>query len=422
MRYIKVRITWQSVSKAILFIFVLYNNWFKEIWGNRPIVLYGSVIALTISVFIPNREENRWSIDFDSMTSFCKVLFVFGIYCFISGFIVCVNRTSFISSMITYFAFFVVLFDCCVISKREGSWDWLLRIMFFVALICYVYAIFRGYTKMNGGAKAISLGPNNNPHSLAHVMLIGVFGLVANQKKGQKVSLFNLFFVLLFSYIIVLSGSRKLLISIIILFLIWALSSLKIAKKEANRSTRDFFIVGILVAVAIIVWFFKNFYKDSDQFARFMRLFDDEEDYATETRIKMYQVAFDLWKNNPIFGVGFDQFKFYSWRGDYAHSVYAEVLSCTGVIGCFIIFAPILYTVHKVLASIRQSKEDIQYRLSICMAALLAELFLGIGQIWIYSVTHELFLLCILGIVENTIQEEEKEDKIGEYQKCKYLL
>ena len=39
-----------KLSKLFVSIFVLYVFWFKEVFGNYPVILYGSVIAATVLV------------------------------------------------------------------------------------------------------------------------------------------------------------------------------------------------------------------------------------------------------------------------------------------------------------------------------------------------------------------------------------
>ncbi len=287
-------ITWLSVPKVIFFVFLLYIEWYKEIWGDVPIILYGSVIVLTASLFIPFENKEHRKLDINSMPLFFHVLLLFGVYCCISGLVVSIQRTVFLSSIKTYFCFLVVLFDCCVIAQRDGSWDWLLRIMFFTALICCVYAIMFGYTIHNGGAIAITLGPYNNPHTLAHVLIIGVFSLVTYRKNGQEKMLLNLFLVMLLSYTIVLTGSRKTLLCICAFFVIWVFSSQKMINRKEKGSLKTLYFVGVILAAALIIWFFFKYYKDSDQFVRLMRLLSDEQESSNENRKLYYLIAVDL--------------------------------------------------------------------------------------------------------------------------------
>ncbi len=413
---------WHNLSKGLFFVFFIYVNFYKEIWGDKPLLLYGSVVLLTISVVISFTRANCALLDFRNLPDLIKSFFFFGIYCFIIGIIVCINQSSFISSMITYFCFFVVLFDCCIISQQANSWEWLLKILLIVSLFCAFYTILRGQPLNNGGATVITMGPHNNPNTLALVLLIGLFGLFAMNKEEGKKTLFNLFIVLVLLYSIVLTGSRKCLIASCVLFFIWIISILKAMRARKRSSSTAIVIVGLLLSAIVIGWFFANQYKDSDQFSRLLRLFEGDEDSANEDRIKMYQLAFSIWQEHPIFGVGFNQFKHYSWRGDYSHSVYAEVLSCTGLLGTLILFIPVIKNTINVLKTLFKTNGDNRYIYSICLAGVLTEFILGLGQIWVYGINHMLYLLCITGLFENYRNKTDSYMvKKGEIEKCQYI-
>lgn len=417
-------IAWLDISKILLLIFLLYMNWYKELFGDVSIILYGSALLLTLSLVLPFGEEEKRHIDFTCMTGFYKVLLAYGIYCLISGVFVSINRSSFISSMITYFCYLIVLFDCCLISQRDGSWDWLFNIMFMVAAVCCFQTILFGKPMKNGGAIAYTMGPLNNTNALAHVMIFGIFGLVASKENGTKKLGLKTIFILLFCYTIILSGSRKGLISAVVFVVIWGYSLIRKFRRNPENSGGLLPAFLVIIAIAVVAIYFSKYYIVSDQYERLMRIFGIGEDSSNEDRIQMYQLAVNLWKQHPIFGVGFNQYKLYSWRGDYSHSTYAEILSCSGLIGSLILFAPILRYFVGTIKNFFYSDERYHYTFSICFAGILIELFLGIGQIWIYGISHELFLLCLLGFYETTVRnvEENKDIQLEVNGKCKYLL
>lgn len=418
---IAIHISGLSVSKFIFFILFLYLNWYKEIWGDKSIILYGSVIALTLSLVIPLGKAKQ--LDFGCMTVFFKVLLVFGLYCFFSGIIVCKDRSLFLSSMVTYFCFLIVLFDCCLISQREGNWDWILKILLITALVCGLYTIVAGKPRGNGGATVITLGPHNNPNTLAHVMIIGIYATVVSKRSVIKKQILTVLIVLLLSYVVVQTGSRKGLISIGILLLIWIISNIRLLKWQANKRTYILSLIGIILFISVIIWYFRTYYKDSAISYRFMRLMNDEEDSANADRVQLYEFAFSLWKEHPIFGVGFNQFRVHCWENTYSHSVYAEVLSCTGTIGFLIIFVPVVHFLYKSICFAKSTYGEQKYIYIMYMAGMLTELFLGVGNIWIYGVNHELFLLCIMGLFEyqtrgKIVDVREKEVN----RQCRYIF
>ena len=413
-----------NASKAIFLVFVLYMAWYKEIWGDFQIVLYGSVFLLTISTYFSADAKGELFFEFRYLTGFYKVLLAFGIYCFITGLVVSIYHSLLIDSMTTYFSYLVVLLDCCLISKLEDSWEWLLNDFIVVSLVCVVYTIFWGKPMLNGGATVYTMSKLNNPHTLAFVLLMGIFGLLAKNQKNFDYVLLKMIIILLLLYGILITGSRKSLISIAIFFSIWTFNLFQMQGTISLNPHKVLVFLVVIIALIIAVWYFRRYYVGTDQFSRLMRLFGEEEDNSNQERIRMYEVAFKTWKEHFLFGVGFNQYQLYSWRGDYSHSTYAEVFSCTGIIGAAILFIPVLNYLFQMIRYTLISNNDNRYYYLVCLAGLSIELFLGIGQIWIYGFFHELFLICICGVFSHTVNLSMQSEFLltGEKQKWKYLL
>ena len=51
----------------------------------------------------------------------------------------------------------------------------------------------------------------------------------------------------------------------------------------------------------------------------------------------MYSFGFNLFLENPLFGIGFNNFQEYFYTGQYSHSDYIESLASTGIVG-FILY------------------------------------------------------------------------------------
>lgn len=421
-RTISFQIRWLSISKFILFVFLLYMNWIKEIWGDIPIILYGSVIVLTLSLLL-HQDEGEKYIDLECITDYYIVLLMFGFYCLISGIIVCVNRYLFISSMVTYFSYLVVFYDICLIAKRDKGWGWLLNTVLLVALICCVYALLFGVTIHNSGAEALTLSTINNPHILALVYLIGIFGLMANRETGFHNIAFKLFVMLLLCYGILRTGSRKSLLAMLLFLAVWFIAIMSISNVLLPIRTKVVFYLCILISIIFVFLYIQRFYIGSDQFERLMRFFSYESDHSSEDRIQMYKLSWDLWKAHPIFGVGFNQYQLYSWRGDYSHSTYAEVLACTGIIGTVILFVPILYYFCNVIKLTFSAPRGYRYYYEMCIAGFLMVFFLGSGQVWMYGLSHELFFFCIFGVMDDCkiVEIPDMKEKNKGKRKWKYL-
>ena len=412
-----------DVSKILFFIFLLYMDWYKEIWGDMRIILYGTVIALTLSLLYPIKDDQQKQLEFDSITPCLAVFLVFGFYCLLSGIIVSIDKSLFFSSITSYFSFLIVLFDCCLITKREGNWDWLLDDFIMVAVVCLVYTIFFGAQRRNGGAAMTTLSTSNNPHTLAFVFLMGLFGVIGRERTDFRSLGIGIIIVLGLIYGILLTGSRKTLLSTILLLAVWIYGVINNQQVGFKQSRRGIMFSAIIAGMIIALWYYRHYYVGSDQYDRLLRLLTGGEDSANEARVQMYQLAWNIWKEHPIFGVGFNQYKLFSWRGDYSHSTYAEVFSCTGLAGSAILLIPLLKLSFHNIKYIVLGHNNYRYFYTVCFAGILVEWFLGFSQIWIYGFTHELFFLCIFGVLEYWIGHENriKPDEGEVITRWKYL-
>ena len=320
-----------------------------------------------------------------------------GIYAFISGLIVSEDKSLFLSSMLTYFEFMIVLVDCSIISKKEESWDWILSSILIVAIFCMVQTILWGKPYING-VVVTTMSSHNNPNALAHIMIIGMYSLVATRKRALNHYYFKVFVMLAFLYVVFISGSRKGIIAASIFMVFWIVTVLT-EKGEEGRTNKIGILLGIIAVCVAGYLYLTKYYFTSDRFDRMIKLFSNPEDNYMRTT--MYSEGIKLWKGNPIFGVGFNQFKIYSQFGFYSHSTYIEVLSCMGIIGCCILFLPIIKYIASMLKAVTIQNPNKKYVTRLSLIAIIVELFLGIGNIWFYGFTHICFIVTFLGVFDN---------------------
>ena len=81
------------------------------------------------------------------------------------------------------------------------------------------------------------------------------------------------------------------------------------------------------------------------------------EDDGARARTDLYDVAFMLFSENPIIGIGYNNFGNVAGIGYFSHSTYAETLACTGIIGCLLWFGPYFACAKKLFLLHRYNKE-----------------------------------------------------------------
>lgn len=386
-----------GIAKFFILIFILYIFWFFEAISESRFVLYGTAIASTLFILIDMKMTGR-NLD-AGVYSIIPLLFVYGVYSLLSGIVVSTDREYFVSSMITYFAFMIMCYNVCYISNSEQSIDWLIDMMYFVALICTIQTVFWGKTVRSSHFWVTTMGEKNNPNSLGLVMLIGIFAAL-NRNNYQKRFLFSILSSIVFLYVIVLCGSRKCLIGAVGLIFLWLFLAFfqDTSKNVFKRLSK---IILILGGVAVVVFYLQHYFGATAAFERFQNI---EIGSSYNGRLLLYKRALDLWLANPFFGVGYNQYVVVSGTEVYTHSTYAEILACTGIFGVVIWIGYFFRMVKTLIQDIRQSKKTpMFYRKLMNLIMLLIEMFIGLGQIWFYEIPHLFVLTFIFGFayVEN---------------------
>lgn len=386
-----------DAGRFFFLIFCLYTSWFREAYGVKQVVLYGSTIALTAFVALDILRGRR--IKLSEIPSVIKMFLIFAIYAFVTGIVVAEDVGRCVSSLLTYIAYSVVCFDVYYISKNEGSFDWVFTIIRLCGCIVAIYIFTRGYSYHTSGVYAITLGPNNNPNYLGLVMLVAVMAVVYDYERFIKRIWIYLPMVIAFTAVIVLSASRKCLICLGVLLIVWLILLIRAISKGQGtktiaslRRSGPVIILILVIGVAIGGIYFFNTFSSTNVYAKFLKSVNEGE--GLNSRMLLYEEAWDMFLSHPIVGVGFDQYRVYSSIGKYSHSAYAEILSCHGLIGMAIFYIPIFSMYIKNLKfCIRDRFRD--YTAAVILLIFTVELILGIGQIFIYEFFHLLVLTYI---------------------------
>lgn len=391
------------IERTFVFVFLLYLEWYKEIWGDKPLILYGSVGLLTGLVAI--RLVRQRYLHLNTMPSFLKMYLIYFAYSF-TGILVARNISAMVSSLITFFCFVIVCFDCWYISYLLNDHNWIYKILKCVAVICALQVILRGQPYYNG-IIVTTMSSKNNPNTLALILLIGMLSFVIDFKV-EKLSDFIISMLanVLLLYGIILTGSRKCFLAAIPVMVYWLWFYIKVTRKEGNSKRLLFLIVVMIFGLAVCFSYYSKYFQSMSIFERLTTLFT-----GSETKRKhMYDDAITFFLASPVLGIGFNQYRFWSPYNTYSHSSYAEVLSCGGIIGTLIFFVPLLTCLLRYIKSAFQKKPfDEMYRIRMIALMFVCELFIGVGQIFIYDMLH-LLVLMLISMEEKMFIYEDKRD------------
>ena len=213
-------------------------------------------------------------------------------------------------------------------------------ILFFIvpSLYKFMHTIYHEWPAGTDNGKfgfkaALTNHYSHNAMLIIPVILILTSYLLTSKKKGHKK--FAIIALVISAFAIILTAKRAHL-----LFGVAAVVVTYLIIGKGNKFKRVF-LLGIIAVLAVALFYIASLYVP--QINLVLQRFETVgEDNSSTTRLKMWALAFTLFRNHPIFGAGWGAYKFlYSetFHKDPldAHNVYIQMLAETGVIG-FIIF------------------------------------------------------------------------------------
>lgn len=133
------------------------------------------------------------------------------------------------------------------------------------------------------------------------------------------------------------------------------LSFLYIISGEGKiKRKRLIFVVGICIVVLVLILLTLPYLKNIDFLRRYIMTIEQmlNGNDITSGRTQLYQWAIEIFKDNPIFGVGWTNFSYHitdEFRAlhgmdvNNVHNIYLQFLCETGIVGTILIMSPLIY-------------------------------------------------------------------------------
>lgn len=401
----KRRSKWDLLIPKMLFgCLLLYLTWFSESYGNRPIILYALSLLLFASVALDMASRGR--VYLNAFPKYLIGCILLAVYSFLIGLLIAKDRVWLISSLIRFVAYIGICYCMYYISLIDGSTKWFLKLFTLCGLVCAAQVVLFGFSTTSSGADIVVLSDESNPNTLGLVMLIAVFAVLFDTEQMKKRLLVKLLLVALFSYIIILTASRKCVLCLGLLLVAWVVVFLGSFKKERIKavSLKTIVIIfAVLCGIGIAVYYLLHNFSDSGAFFKLNATLTSGS--GTESRLFFYQEAWELFKGSPLVGVGYEQFRRYSSLGLYSHSTYAEIISCGGIIGTLLYMMPQIALLFGMIRQIILDKGRDRDFLFL-FALLIIELVMSLAQITFYSSNHMLVLTFIFYWYQDRMQKK----------------
>ena len=371
-------------SKLFYMLLILYYGWFQIVFFQIPNMLLilgaGMIGCIILHSFVTRTKIiNALTIEL-----ILWILFVFTSYIF--GIFVAINHEFLLNALMTFMEFLFLIFGITYISKHDGKIEFFINVLILFALLCAITTVFWG---VDYGQGRISMGFNNNPNSLGITMALGVCCILFKHSfKKLLFSIVSFSAVVLLIYVCLLTGSRKSFLSILMIITYWIVFVLLKDIKELKFTEKVKGIVSILLVTFVGYYFLIPLFKDSILIERLILLFES----GSDTREDMYSVALEYFKQSPMVGIGFNNFRALSAFGTYSHSTYSEALACTGIIGCILYFSPYIKLLlsYANLITSKRIDSNLLRQSKIMLAFFGTLLFLGVGVIHFYEMTSSI--------------------------------
>lgn len=184
-------------------------------------------------------------------------------------------------------------------------------------------------------------GLNVKPHETAGLLAIAMGALIIDRWNSWKKVLPAVLLIPM-----LLSGKRAITVLSVAAILALYLLELVVTGRGV-KFLRVCFSVVIVAAIALTVMMLN---LDSPLFARFATLFNKESgsSFIDSTRLRLWNDAFILWKENVLFGVGWWSFndlsitRFHYARSHAVNLDYLQWLCETGIVGFILMMCPVI--------------------------------------------------------------------------------
>jgi O-antigen ligase len=305
------------------------------------------------------------------------VLFALFVAWALSGAIVAVDvkvYTNYLRLLVSILVLMYIIVTVTMFTKNPG---WV-----FLAMLINGYSVL-GFSVSSGDLfKDYSLfsktqleGIVGNSNVFGYAMLMGIVSLLyfwrARASPIRRAALIALAVPL--SLGIVLSGSRKTFVTLVLLLGFWYFFCY--ARQILKRALPIF---GLLALASTIYFAMRYVLTHFYLGVRFAMVSTSE---GGQDRLQLYKDGFNMIAHNPLVGVGLGNFTKHSESGLYAHSDFVEAASTTGLVGLAIYAAVYFKLWGRIRALSRLNlNDDVQYDLGLFKAVFISLMIIGLGR------------------------------------------
>ncbi|MCP3739690.1 O-antigen ligase family protein [Rossellomorea sp. BNER] len=275
------------------------------------------------------------------------------------------NLNGYSISKVVEFTLYVIplVFISNYIFLKKQSIIMFFKIIFFVSLIfaisAFVISLING-NLLIGRLSVFGGGPITFSRFMSFGFIASLALLLLKDSKLQTIHRILIFLALsLFTVSIALSGSRQSFIGLIIFTFIFFL--LSFIQSNQRKKIKKFSIFSSIIVFSIITINFipEKILQNLTIYQRLTLLFKDDKGESVNIRVQMINLAFEKFKENPIFGWGVGSFKEHNTINFlYPHNIFAEIIFELGLVGLIIFLLNLIICTFLIFKYIRRSSYE----------------------------------------------------------------
>ena len=218
-----------KLAKLFFLLLFYYFAWYQYAIAAIPRLLI--MLGLPMIFFIFLHYYNKKLDVLKALTKEVGLWLLFALTSFIFGIFVAENQQDMISSILTLCQFIIVFTAILIIADEDQKVDFFAIAYVILAILCALTVIFFGEDFGHG---RISL-KGRNPNFLGLLLCNGIICILYffNAKKALNI-FFSASAILLFLYVIILTGSRRSFLAAALLIVLWLVFVLRDVLRGAS--------------------------------------------------------------------------------------------------------------------------------------------------------------------------------------------
>lgn len=374
------KITLCQASKLIFIVYMFYEMALRRLFVDSNALSYGMLfIALLLQLMYDKRIKSNTNI---------TMLLAFFVISLGSSYIVAVDYRRAAVYLFLFLKYVLMAHLVIRYSDVDKDIDFAVKLFIAVALFIAILVITVGY-----GEYRLTYSEDVNVNGIGVTMMFGIAFLLyyfIDKPKNILNTIVYISLTLFLLYITMRTVSKKAIIGSLLLLVLWFIVCYGKAFKNMGVVKRTIILVFLGIVAYFSYQWFINERSSVYQYLlfRFGRL-NANDNGSTQERLYLIKEGFAQFLDNPIIGVGFNNFRYHNMYNTYSHCFYIELLVCCGLTGAALFFIPLLNVIRCFTYELRVSKLSGYYLLRTKCKYLLCIYFglllLAVTQIIFYE-------------------------------------